>query len=117
MLNNYSRESKFWGQDLILIFDFLTRMVEECDTLGMSEAQTFMALPPFLSDSARNQYNAMQRGSRTSGVPCWPEGVQYLVRTYATPGEIRNATTELRTVHQTPDEDELAYGAKSNHAA
>jgi len=56
------RESKFSGQDPILIFDFLTRMVEECDTLGMSEAQSFMALPHFLSDNARTQFRAMQSG-------------------------------------------------------
>ena len=49
-------ERKFSGRDPILIFDFLTRMVEECDTLGMSEAQEFMALPHFLSNNARTQY-------------------------------------------------------------
>ena len=91
-------------------------MVEECDTLGMSEAQSFMALPHFLSDNARTQFRAMQSGSRTSGVTCWPEGVQYLLRTYATPAAIRNATNELRSIRQSTDEDELAYGARVNHA-
>ena len=43
--------------------------------------------------------------------------MQYLLRTYATQAAIRNATTELRSVRQTPDEDELAYGAMMNHAA
>ena len=75
---------KFSVQDPILILDFLTRMVEECDTLGMSEAQEFMALPQFLSDNARTLYRAMKSVSRISGVTCWPEGVQYLLRTYDT---------------------------------
>ena len=33
------------------------------------------------------------------------------------PAAIRNATNELRNVRQTPDEDELAFGARMNHAA
>ena len=108
------RESKFLGQYPILIFDFLKRMVEECDTLGMSEDQAFMALPHFLSDRERTQYRAMQSGARTSGVICWPEGVQYLLLTYATPATIRNETTELPSVRQSPDEDECsAMGFRS----
>ena len=110
------RESKFSGQDPILIFNFLTRMVEECDTLGMSEAQAFMALPHLLSDNARTQFRAMQSGSRTSGVTCWPEGVQYILRTYATPAAIRNATNELPSIRQSADEDELPFGGRMNHA-
>ena len=92
-------------------------MVEECDTLGMSEAQAFMALPHFLIDNARTQYRAMQSGSRTSGVTCWQEGEQYLLRTYATTTAIRNATNELRSVRQTADEDELGDRARINHAS
>ena len=92
------RESKFSGQDQIQIFDFLTKMVEECETVGMIEAQAFMDLPHFLSNNAWIQYRAMQSGSRSSGVTCWLEGVQYLLRTYATPEAIINATTEFRSV-------------------
>ena len=79
-------------------------MVEQCDTLGMGETQAFMNLPRFLIENARTQYRTMQSGSRSSGVTCWPEGVQYLLRTYATPVAIRNATAEFRNVRQTPDE-------------
>ena len=39
------RERKFSGQDPILIFDFLTRMVEECDT---SVSYTHLTLPTIL---------------------------------------------------------------------
>ena len=76
-----------------------------------------MALPHFLSDNTRTQYRAMQSDSRRSGVTCWPEGVQYLLRTYATPAEIRNATNELRNVRKSVDEDELSYGARINDVA
>ena len=67
------KESKFTGKDPILIFDFLARMVEECDTLNMSEAQAFMTLPHFLSDTARCkadqdpvEFRASRRQSSTS---------------------------------------------------
>ena len=82
----------------------------------MREAQAFMALRHSISDNARTEYRAMQSGSRTSGVTFWPEGVQYLLRTYATPAAIRSATNELRGVHQSADEDELVYVAIINHA-
>ena len=45
------------------------------------------------------------------------EAVQYLLRTYATPGAIRRATSDLRTIRQFPDEDESAYAARINEAA
>ena len=48
-----SGQGIFSGEDPILIFEFLTRMVEKFDTLGMSEGQTLIDLPHFLSDSAR----------------------------------------------------------------
>ena len=41
--------------------------------------------------------------------------MQYLLRTYATPAAIRNATNELRSIRQSADEDELAYGSRINH--
>ena len=81
----------FTGTDPIQIFDFLTRFVEECDTLYMSEAQAFMALPRFLKSVAQAQYREMQNGSKSGGFSYCPEAIQYLFRTYATPEEIRNA--------------------------
>ena len=39
------------------------------------------------------------------------------IRDSTTTVAIRNGTTELWCVHQTPDEDELGYGARINHAA
>ena len=61
------RESKFSDRYQIIIFDFLTRMVEKCNTLGMSEAQSFMTLPHVLSVNARFQYQwcHMLAGRRT----------------------------------------------------
>ena len=43
--------------------------------------------------------------------------MQYVRRTYSTPAAIRSPTTEFRNILQTPDEDELAYGARIKNAA
>ena len=100
------RESKLSGRDPTFIFYFLTRMVEECDTLGISKAPAFMNLPYFFSDNARTQDRAIQSGSMSSGATCRPEGVQYRLRTYDTPAAMRNATNEtsvrLLTKHNSP---------------
>lgn len=51
---------KFSGKDQILIFDFLTRLVEWKDKLQMSEDQAYILLPQFLETSQwcnYEQYN------------------------------------------------------------
>jgi hypothetical protein len=111
------KERKFDGSDPILIFDFLGRLTEECDTLKMSEGQAFIALPHFLKGRAETQYRASANSSRSGGVSSWPEAVQYLLRTYATPAAIRKATKEFNSVTQEWDEDETTYAARVNEAA
>ena len=106
------QEEKFTGTDPIQIFDILTKLVEECDTLDMSEAQAFMALPRFLKSVAQAQYRAMQNGLKSGGFSYWPEGIQYLLRMYATPAAIRNAMSDLRMTRQVAGEDETAYAAR-----
>lgn len=39
------KEHKFSGAEPILVFDFLTRIVEEADMLNISEGQLFVLLP------------------------------------------------------------------------
>ena len=109
-------EYKFSGPDPILVFDFLARFVEECDTQDMSEGQAFVALPRYLVKTAAIQYRAMQNGARSGGISCWPEAVQYLLGTYATPAAIRNALADLGALRQHPDEDEVAFAARVSQA-
>ena len=49
------KERKFDGTYPILVFDFLARFTEECDTLRMNEGQAFVALPHFLKGNAERQ--------------------------------------------------------------
>ena len=115
-LNLVMETHKFTGKDPILIFDFLTRYVEETDKLEMSEDQAFVLLPQFLSNPAAVQFRAVQGGSRFTGVTCWPEAVQHLLQTYATPSAIRNALRRLQTISQLPKETELEYSTRINEA-
>ena len=109
---------RFSGEDPILVLDFLNKMVDEANTLGMSEAQAYLSLPYFLSGSAESQFRAVRTASTSShgGISCWPEAVQYLLRTYATPAAIRDAIQNLRETRQKPGETETAFSVRLNEA-
>ena len=99
------------------MFNFLTRFVEECDTQEMSEAQAFLAIPHFLTGTAERHYRAAVHGGKSGGVSCWPEAVQYFLRTYATAATISSAIRDLRDIRQQSNETELEYAARINDAA
>lgn len=86
-------ESKFSGQDPILLFAFLTRFTEEADLNGLTEAQALVALPRFLEGSASLDFQTAQSSGRTGGVNSWPEAVSFLLTTYATPCVKRSHTS------------------------
>ena len=109
-------EHKFSGQDPVLVFDFLTRFTEEADLNRMSEAQAFISLPRYLTGNAEYQYRATRYGSRSGGVTCWPEAIQYFLTTYATPTAIREAVNQTRSLKQHPNEDKTQYSCRLNQA-
>lgn len=111
------KQHAFSGEDPILVLEFLTRFVEEADTLGMTETQAYLAFPYFVKGNTIKQYRAARNATRDSGVTCWPEAVQYFLRTYATPAAIRVAVQEFRGVRQKPDESEMDYAGRVNMAA
>lgn len=115
-MNLSMSEFKFDGTDPILVFDFLTRMVEEADTLKMTEAQAYLALPHYLSGQASRTYRSSRNGAHSGGVSCWPEAVQYLLRTYATASAIREAVSTVRNTRQKHGENEAEYSTRINHA-
>ena len=99
-----------------MVFDFLTRFVEECETLEMTEPQAFIALPHFLTKPALPLYRAARSAdTSTRKISAWPECVQYFLSSYATPGVIRSALNDLRvTTKKGHTEDELDYAARLN---
>ena len=111
-------EHLFTGEKPILILDFLARFCDEADTLEMSEAQAYVALPYFLKSTAKDAFKATKNTSRgeDGGVTCWPEAVQYLLRSYATPNAIRGAITALRELKQRSHESEEHYSTRLTQA-
>lgn len=90
---------KFTGNGAILVFDSLTRMVEETEKLFLSKEQACNLLLQFLTNPGATQFRAGQSGSHFSGITCWPEAVQYFLQTYATPSTIWATCARVRIMH------------------
>lgn len=81
------KNRKFSGEELILIFDFLTKPVEEANTLEISAGQLMALLLHFLTGGSTDHYREAANGPRSGNVGSivhWPEAVQHLLRTYET---------------------------------
>lgn len=81
----------------------------------MSEAQALISSPYFLKGSAYAQYRSVKYSSN-GGVSSWPEAVQYLLRTYATPNAVREAVANLQSSVQKPAQSETLYVIRITHA-
>ena len=105
---------RFTGEEPILVLDFLRRFFGEAEQLAMSEDQAYIALPFFLEGEAKIHYEAVLDtiSEGEGGVTCWPEAVQYLLRSYATANHIRAAVLALRDVRHHPTEDEQTYSGR-----
>ena len=89
------REHKLSGEDSILVFDFLSRVVEELDVLGMNERQLVTCLPHLLSKRAAETYRAVASSGCEGSLTKWLEAVQYFLRTYGTDPAIQEAVETL----------------------
>lgn len=110
------KEHMFSGKDPVTVLNFLTRFVEEADTIGMTEAQALVALPKFMMEPAESQFRASRNGARSGGITAFPEAVQYLLRTYATPSVLREAVNAVYDIRQQPNENEMEYSVRLNTA-
>ena len=108
-----ARDLSFDGSDPILILRFLARFIEEADMLEMSEAQAYIAVTYFLKGEVLRQFRAATyANSRDGGITCWPEAVQYLLRSYATNAAISQALLDLRDTRQKSGETETEYSTR-----
>ena len=112
------RNHTFDGEETIQVLAFLPHFVGEANTLDMNEAQAFIAIPYCLKGFALDQYQAVKDAysAHKGGAPCWPEAVQYLLRSYVTSNAIREATLSLRDVRQNSGETEMQYSNRLNKA-
>lgn len=89
------------ASDPIKMFDFLTPFVGEGDMLYISESQSFIALPIFLTNPAETQYRtSLSGGSRSGGITCWSEVVRNLLRSYPAATAMPDAQDDLRENRQ-----------------
>lgn len=104
----------FTGEDPILVLRFLERFVYEAGFIRMTEGQAYTALPFFLRGQAEDQFNAVSGSARAAegGITCWPEAVQFLLRSYATNTNTHEAILALRHTQQKPGETETDYSAR-----
>lgn len=87
------------GNKRIKIFDLLARFFNEEEVMKMSDAQSFMDLPPFLGYTADTQLRTNLSGaSRHFVITCWSEAIQYLLRAYATTYSMGEVIKDFRSV-------------------
>lgn len=83
------KDFKLSGEDPILIFYFFSRLVQEADTLDMSEGKPMVGIPHMFTKTATFEYRSTSSVNRVDGLSYWPEAVQYFLPTYATKSKIR----------------------------
>lgn len=83
-----------------MVFQFLTRVVEELDTPEISQGQAFAPIPHLLTGIFAAQFRAMAKRADSGGMACWPQAVQNFLRTYATSAAMPTAVTDFRNIRQ-----------------
>lgn len=92
-----------------MVFDFLTRLVEEVNALGVSEAHAFLMFPKLLTGRAERHLRSIRYCKRSGGVTCWSEVVNLILRTYATAMGTHNAINDLRNIFRKLQENKRTY--------
>lgn len=62
-----------------MVFDFLTRVVEEVKKIGMKEGKLIVCLPHLLTRTVAHHFGFVSRRNHSPGYFCWPDAVQYLI--------------------------------------
>lgn len=57
------KEQEFSGEGPIWVFDFLSRIVEECDILDFTEAQEYVTISQFLTGKAAKKLQYQRKRS------------------------------------------------------
>lgn len=91
-----------------MLLDFLSRQMEECDKLSMTEVQVYVAVTRVLEGNVSTQFHATKNGAHSGGVSSWPEPFKYLTDTKATLSAISYAIGDLFSTRQSSNEDETA---------
>lgn len=103
----------FSGIEPLSILDFLAQYTLQCLDLGLSENEAYISLRSFLRPPALDLFNAAKASVRdANGIYNWPSSVNFLLRAYATDGNIEQGVQELNKLSQNEDETEEAYSLR-----
>lgn len=76
-LNFIMNRGVFTGNDLISVFDLLTRFVNDPGMLLILEEQAFISLPTILADPGKTQFRTNIIGAFHYGrITCWLKAIQ-----------------------------------------
>lgn len=100
------RDHKFDGKDPIKVLRIFAEQIRKCKFLSVTEGLELISLSYMLNRDTKEKLNSVLSTSEKNeyGIECWPEAVQYLLRTYETTGEIRESILKFLDSRQR-DED------------
>lgn len=110
------KEFKFSGEDLILVFDFLSHLVEEADSIDINEGQLMVYIPHMLNKTATRKYRSNSSENRANVLEYWSEAMQYFLRAYSTDSAIREAPEHLENIRRNTNETENSYESRIGDA-
>lgn len=108
---------KFYGEDPILIFDFLSRLVEEADVLYKKEGQIMVCLSHILTKTADLEYSLLSIRYLSGGLSSTSESVQYFLSTYATESVLGEATDTLESLKQMSNRTKNEFESRLGNSA
>lgn len=114
------KDRNFSGEHLILILYVLTGIVEEENTIDISQSQVMVLFPHLLNGNAGDQYRAAPNASCSGnvwGILQWPGDVQHVLRTLAIDQAITEAVNDFDDIRQNENEKGTPYVARINKVA
>lgn len=97
----------FTGKQPLYVFEFLASFVITAKRVPIGEMEAMDILPEFLEGAARSSVRTAQRTASARGYEfTWPRAVQYLLRTYATEGNLYAGLQNPQAINQKASEFE-----------
>ena len=103
----------FDGTDPISVLSFLSRFKQQMDNNKLAEGAACLICPNFLAGDAKEAYeNNFELPEDEGCFNNWPEGIKFLLKSYAKDRHIEEALASLEDIKQMPDEKESAYAKR-----
>ncbi|GAB0498649.1 hypothetical protein MMPV_009995 [Pyropia vietnamensis] len=103
------------GKDPLGVFTFLSTFKRACDASGITHGQALALLGFRLAGDAKRSFASAvaTKGARDRyAIRTYGDGVNWLLKKYASPDVLNRAYTEVVTARQEPEEAPRAYGER-----